>query len=223
MLTYRFRRARRRTIGLAVDSHGLVAAAPRWVPVDEVEAFIRHKQDWILAKLAELAAHQPRRVLWEAGGSLPILGEDLILVPAQDVREPEHAGGELRIPATPASEMRATVMEWLQRKALAFFRERAVGLAPRIDVPVPAIALSNARTQWGSCAVNRDLHARVRLHWRLVHLRTPLIDYVIAHELAHIREMNHSPRFWKWVGQIYPEYRIAQRDLRAAARSLPEL
>jgi len=66
MLTYRFRRARRRTIGLAVDSHGLVAAAPRWVPVDEVEAFIRHKQDWILAKLAELAAHQPRRVLWEA-------------------------------------------------------------------------------------------------------------------------------------------------------------
>jgi predicted metal-dependent hydrolase len=223
VLTYRFRRARRRTIGLVVDAQGLVAAAPRWVGVDEVEGFIREKQDWILAKLAELAAHQPHRVLWEAGAHLPVLGEEVLLAPTCDVREPSLVGNALRVPVGAPRDLRAAVVDWLHGRALAFYRERAAVLAPRIHVVVPQVSLSNARTQWGSCTVGRDMRARVRLHWRLVHLRPALVDYVIAHELAHIREMNHSPRFWRWVGTLYPDFRAARRELRAAAHSLPEL
>ncbi|MFH1605020.1 MAG: M48 family metallopeptidase [Pseudomonadota bacterium] len=88
-----------------------------------------------------------------------------------------------------------------------------------MGVPTPTLALSNARTQWGMCRED----GRVRLNWRLIHLPLRLVDYVVAHELAHLREMNHSPRFWDEVGRIYPDYQAARRELRDCSDHLPIL
>ena len=82
---------------------------------------------------------------------------------------------------------------------------------------MPAVRLSNARTRWGSCSSRSG----IRLHWRLVHLSPALIDYVVAHEVAHLVEMNHSPRFWAVVERLYPDWREARAALRRAAATLP--
>lgn len=223
VLTYRFRRARRRTISLVVDAQGVIASAPRWVTVGEVESFIREKEGWIVEKLAEAAARRPASMQWATGAHLPLLGEPLELLVLPAVREPVIAGTFLHVPDFGPRELRTSVMRWLQSTALGIYRDRAAALAPLIEVPVPALTLSNARTQWGSCTVSRDRVPRVRVHWRLVHLRPRLVDYVIAHELAHIREMNHSTRFWRWVGMMIPDYRLVRQELRAATPTLPEL
>ena len=83
-------------------------------------------------------------------------------------------------------------------------------IANRALVSFSGWGLSGAKGRWGSCSSDR----RIRLNWRLIHLDTALIDYVIAHELAHLDEMNHSARFWKRVGEIYPDYESARRVLK---------
>ncbi|HNB07544.1 MAG TPA: DUF45 domain-containing protein, partial [Thauera aminoaromatica] len=82
---------------------------------------------------------------------------------------------------------------------------------------VPPVSLSSAATRWGSCSTRSG----IRLHWRLIHLEPALIDYVVAHEVAHLAEMNHSPRFWAVVERLYPDWRAARAALRSAAATLP--
>jgi len=115
--------------------------------------------------------------------------------------------------------LRDSVLGFLRDHALALFRERAEMLAPRAGRSAPTIRLSNAKTQWGSCHPD----GRVFLSWRLVHLDLHLVDYVIAHELAHLDEMNHSAKFWRVVERLYPDWRAARRELRERERALPEL
>ena len=82
-----------------------------------------------------------------------------------------------------------------------------------------SLSLSAAGTRWGSCTIER----KIRLNWRLIHFALPLIDYVVAHELSHLLEMNHSPRFWATVESIYPDYDGAKQALRKRSQELPVL
>ena len=82
-----------------------------------------------------------------------------------------------------------------------------------LDVRAPTIRLSNARTRWGTC----HPAGRVHLNWRLIQAPPGLIDYVVVHELAHLREPNHSPRFWTWVASVLPDYQQRRLALRRDA------
>jgi predicted metal-dependent hydrolase len=115
--------------------------------------------------------------------------------------------------------MRAPVMAWLAEEARTVFAARVAIFARLLDVPVPELKLSNARTQWGSCSA----HGRVRLNWRLIHVPLSLVDYVVVHELAHLRELNHSRRFWALVESAYPGFRAARRELNRIEKQLPAL
>lgn len=215
---YTFRRARRRTIGIAIDEQGLQASAPRWVTLTEVEAFIREKQAWVLRKLHEARANARPPFVWREGVRLPYLGADVGVFTAPAGEPTRLAGDRLEL-AIASHTLRESALGWLRERALALFGERVAALAPCIDVGVRGLSLSNARTQWGSCTTD----GRVRLSWRLIHLRIALIDYVVAHELAHLRHMNHSARFWRAVESICPDYLAARSELRALSHSLPEL
>ena len=111
--------------------------------------------------------------------------------------------------ATP-EQIRDAAQSWLQRQARRVFEERCAIFAERLGVRVRRISLSSAATRWGSA--NAD--GSIRLNWRLIHFALPIIDYVVAHELAHLREMNHSPAFWGVVRSVLPDY----EDSRAALR-----
>jgi predicted metal-dependent hydrolase len=90
-------------------------------------------------------------------------------------------------------------------------------LAAQLGQPLPPLALSAARTRWGSCSVRSG----IRLNWRLIHLPPELIDYVIAHETAHLIEMNHSPRFWAVVETLHPDWRTSRQELKRLGAALP--
>ena len=103
-------------------------------------------------------------------------------------------------------------------EAKRLFGERLPLYADKLGVAYHSYALSSATTQWGSCTAQ----GKIRLNWRLIHFTLPLIDYVIAHELAHLREMNHGPRFWATVQSIFPEFETAKKSLREQApKTLP--
>jgi predicted metal-dependent hydrolase len=222
VVTYRLRRAERRTIGLVVDRHGLTASAPRWVAHGEIEAFIREKARWVIAKLDEHERRPAAAFEWRVGGTLPVLGRPVSLALAPHAAATRLAGARLEVALrqeASVTALRESVLGFLRDHALALFRERAEMLAPRAGRLAPTIRLSNAKTQWGSCHPD----GRVFLSWRLVHLDLHLVDYVVAHELAHLDEMNHSAKFWRVVERVYPNWRAARRELRERERALPEL
>jgi predicted metal-dependent hydrolase len=215
ILSYQLVRARRRTIALYVDAGGIEARAPRWATVAEIEAFIRAKERWIRRRQAE-----PRkRFVWEAGARLTWLGRPVTLTLQTGGSSVRIEGDRLEVGLADGAGVRERVLAWIREQALAMFQERVAALSRPLDLRPSGIRLSNAQTQWGSCGAD----GRVRLNWRLMLLPPHLIDYVIAHELAHCRELNHSARFWDIVSLLYPEHRSARRELNALARSLPEL
>lgn len=222
VVPYRFRRARRRTIGIAVDEHGLHAAAPRWATIGEVEGFMREKERWILKRLDEMAGRKRVPFVWAPGARLPYLGREIVLEVAP-MKGARLEGDRLRVGTAAGVTLRAGTLEWLRASALAHYRERTAVLVQGIRLPHPEVGLSNAKTQWGSCTRRADGRARVLINWRLVHFELPLIDYVIAHELGHLAHMNHSAAFWRVVESIFPDYESARKALRHRGHMIPDL
>lgn len=234
LVAYEFRRARRRNIGFSVGPDGLTVSAPRWVTIAEVESAIRAKSRWIVAKLGQTRERQQRieaaRIEWRDGAAFPFLGEPVIVV-----LDPRHAFTEsgavlhtadetlpgvarmtlhlgLAQSAQP-SQVRDAVQAWLMRQAKRIFTERLDHYAPQLGVQWRKLSLSSASTLWGTA--QRD--GSIRLNWRLVHFRLPVIDYVVAHELSHLRVMDHSPRFWETVKSVVPDYAQLRGQLKDEA------
>lgn len=227
-LDYRLVRAHRRSISIHVGVEGVETRAPVFVPLAEIEAFMHQKADWMLERLAEFS--DLRTFVWEDGALLPLLGDEVPLVAA-----PDHCGITLRDSAlvigdkdhrgrTARRDWHTRVIAWLRDEALMHFAGRAIAMAGQLDVDAPSVHLSNAKGRWGSCTrLQGGEGARIRLHWKLYLLSPHLIDYVVAHELAHIRQLNHSPRFWAEVAKLCPDYAAARRELNQRGLALPIL
>jgi predicted metal-dependent hydrolase len=213
----RFARRRRRTLGLSVDAHGLKVAAPLRAPWREIEGFLREKRSWILAKLDEWSrVPRPSLLHGISGEALPFFGEAHVLAIREGVRNVQREPGRLVISA-PRWRALETLVRWLKLRALEALEPRAAHFAARLGLASPPLKLSNARTQWGVCGAD----GAIRLSWRLVHLPPELADYVVAHEVAHLVELNHSRRFWALVSDLYPDWRAARERLELAGASLP--
>jgi predicted metal-dependent hydrolase len=217
LVEYRFARRRRRTIGITVDASGLAVAAPLRAPWRDIEGFLREKERWIVEKLDDWARIPRAPVLCGASGeSLPLFGDRVTLEVRPGRRAVEHGADRLLVSAPPASVL-DTLLKWLKAKALDALVPRTADYAGRLSLPAPRVKLSNARTQWGVCTE----HGVIRLSWRLVHLEPVLADYVVAHEVAHLVELNHSRRFWNVLAALYPGWREARERLELAGASLP--
>jgi predicted metal-dependent hydrolase len=224
---YRLRRSSRRTIGFQIGTEGLLVSAPKWVGLSEIEAALRTKADWILRKLHDQQVRQRQqeagRIVWEAGAPVPYLGRYVVLnlrpeggrSTGQAVLEGGSADAVERLclalptDAEP-SRIRDAVHAWWQREALQLFRQRCDHFAPRLGVQVQRLGLSTAQTRWGSATAQ----GAIRLNWRLIHYPLSSIDYVVVHELAHLRELNHSAAFWEVVRSVMPDFEVAQAPLR---------
>jgi hypothetical protein len=246
-VAFQLTRVRRRSIGFVVDADGLTVRAPKWVALRDIDAAVREKQRWILGRFAEQRERAARlvasRVVWRDGATIDYLGRPLTIVVAASG---ELAAGETALVASTAggdtgsaqttatsvdsvaprllvalprdageAQIRDAVQSWLQREARRVFAERAAHFAERLGVRVKRLSLSSAATRWGSANANGS----VRLHWRLIQHPLATIDYVVAHELAHLREMNHSARFWEVVRSVVPDYEEARARLRQEGRA----
>ncbi|WP_156901593.1 M48 family metallopeptidase [Azohydromonas australica] len=222
---YALRRSSRRSIGLVVDAQGLRVAAPRAATLAQVEQALQAKAAWILRHLAAQQVQQERRreaqpPAWGAQALLPFLGAPLRLQAGAAAWRLDAADALLHVPlaeAATSAQWAAALRGWLQARALEVFRERCALHAPLMGVRPARLALSAARTRWGSASAA----GVIRLNWRLVHLAPALIDYVVVHELAHLREMNHSAAFWAHVRAVLPDFASRRAVLRASV--LPAL
>lgn len=244
VVAYEFTRSQRRTIGFVVGAQGLVVRAPKWVALRQVDAAVQDKAGWIIQKLKAAAQRQQqqaaRQIEWRDGTTLPFLGETVRVVldplcllmrrgAVSVVLQPAGAAAAdlpgtlsprtllvgLPADATPV-HIQGAVQAWLMRQATPLFKARLDHFAPQLQVQWRTLALSNARTRWGSARTD----GAIRLNWRLVHFCLPVIDYVVAHELSHLREMNHSARFWDTVRSVLPDYAALRQQLKEAAASL---
>jgi len=230
-VAYEFKRGKRKTIGFVVGAEGLSVRAPRWVTLRDVDAAIQEKADWILRKLLETRQRHARveatRIDWKDGAEFPFMGETVVIR-----LDPKHGfasvggtldasddGAGLRIlrlavsQNAEASQIRDAAQAWLMRQARRLFIERLDHFAPRLGVRWQKLSLSNAATRWGSASADGS----IRLNWRLIHFRLPVIDYVVAHELAHLRVMDHSQRFWDTVESVVPDYDLLRQQLKDEA------
>ena len=208
------RRRGRRGVGLKVDSSGLTVSAPLTVPVARVEKMVLESESWVLGKLEVWRTRQVPVQRWEDGVALPYLGGFLTLRLGEAKRAAaEVAGAELlvRVPSRDELAVRRAVVAWYRRTALAHLAQRAFFFSRLAVLAPPRVMLSSANSRWGSCNSRRE----VRLAWRLVKARPALVDYVVCHELAHLRHMNHSREFWAEVGRLCPDYRMLREELEA--------
>lgn len=210
------RSPRRRTIALRIDSNGLTVNAPARAPLHRLEAVLADKAGWVRDKLAEMSERQAPPRVWQDGETLPYLGGQLILAvqPGRVRAPPVMAGEQLRVEvADPANgaAVRTKVLRWYRSQALDHFAGRVALYAGQLDVKLPPLSLSNAASRWGSC----NARGEVRLNWRLIKAAPHLIDYVVAHELAHLQHLDHSPAFWRAVAALYPDCLAARRELKA--------
>ena len=218
--SYELRRASRKSIGIRIDESAVRVSAPRWVSLGQIEQVLADKAGWVLQQLQlreqRLREQRCLRVDWVDGAALPYLGASVRLRlagRAQGAARLDEQQGVLLLPLEPgcaAEALRAAAQAWMRERALEWFTRRAHEFAGRLDVRVSAVGLSSARTRWGSAGAD----GRLRLHWRLLHFAPHIVDYVVAHEVSHLREMNHGPRFWATVAEVFPDWRRARQELR---------
>ena len=225
---YHLQRSRRRSIGFHITDIGLQITAPRWVSLAEINSAIVSKQRWILKNLQE-QRDRPAPVtaaptLWRSGAQLPFMGQAATLLveygaPTQFDAQTGLITLNLPSDASPA-QCKKHLQAWLMGQARAQFSARLPLYAAQLGVQYHSFTLSSANTRWGSC----NSQGKIRLNWRLIHFSPRLIDYVIAHELAHLLEMNHSARFWARVEQVFPDYLAAREELNnLGLQTLPQL
>jgi predicted metal-dependent hydrolase len=208
------RRRGRRGVGLKVDENGLTVSAPGTMPLARIEALVRESERWILRKVREWSERRVPAVSWTEGASLPYLGGHLRLALATGPRAVAmERDGVLHVVTRDGSPdaVRRAVVAWFKRMALDFLARRVAELARDAGLASPRVFLSSAVARWGSCNSRRE----VRLAWRLVKAPPDLIDYVICHELAHLRHMNHSAAFWAEVERQCPGHAALRKRLFA--------
>ncbi|MBS1198105.1 MAG: hypothetical protein H6R18_1890 [Proteobacteria bacterium] len=219
-IPYALIRRPRKTIGLAIDHRGLRVSAPPRASLGDVEALLAQHGNWVLKKL-DTWQSAPLATGFEIvdGASLPWLGGDLRLTLACGRNQIIWSGDSqtLTLALAAGRSPQALLERALRERAGDVLYGRLVHYAKLLGVAVPALALSSARTRWGSCSSQ----GVIRLNWRLGHFPLPVIDYVVAHEVAHLKEMNHSPRFWAVVEQLCPDWRQRRLELRRLAKLIP--
>ncbi|MBH2020297.1 MAG: M48 family metallopeptidase [Burkholderiales bacterium] len=225
LVAYEVRRRKRRTIGFSVGAEGLAVSAPKWVPLYEIDQAVQGKSGWILKKLHETRERRRQlesvRIDWKDGATFPFLGEPLRVVldarQAHAALEPD-AGNDatartlrLRLPPDAAPGLiQQAVQAWLMQQARQLFTARLDHFSLQLNVQWRKLSLSSAATRWGSASSS----GAIRLNWRLMHFRPAVIDYVVVHELSHLRFMDHSPRFWATVHHVMPDHAALRRQLK---------
>jgi predicted metal-dependent hydrolase len=205
-------RSKRRTIALIVERDGtFTVRAPLRVPRAEIDSFIQQKADWITRTREKIkSAQPPLKKQYTDGEKFLFLGclFDLKLVETQKPALKFNDGFTLSQPAREKGE--AYFVRWYKEQAFEVISERVREYSLKHDFTPSQVKISSAQTRWGSCSSTGTLN----FAWRLVMAPLAVIDYVVVHELAHLRVKNHSRKFWKVVATICPDYKEHRKWLR---------
>jgi predicted metal-dependent hydrolase len=210
-IAYRLERVRRHSIGLVITTDGLVIRAPKWTPIYEIDAAIAERQTWIETATAKQQARLSQMAELHDGGHVLFRGKKLrIEVSVGELETITLTEDQCVVTSRDGQLDRKRLDEEIRRIAAAELPKIARDMAVAAQLPLRAVRLSSARTLWGSCTIDHD----VRLNFRLIQLPAALMRHVVAHELAHLIEFNHSKRFWAIVQSLDPGSRLHRRAVK---------
>lgn len=216
------RRARRLRIDVSARS-GVVVVVPEGTPEAAVREFVRAKDAWVQRARQRVAANarafdRPHEAVPEAL-ELRALGTRYAVERVAAERPRITSRGDCVRVAGAADEAhaRALLSDWLKRRAREHLPPRLSALADRHDLDYQRVAVRGQRTRWGSCSSR----GTISLNYKLLFLPPVLVDHVLLHELAHTRHLDHSPRFWRLLARLDPDWRAHHAELGRAAQWLP--
>lgn len=219
-ISYLLERRPRRTVGLKITENGLVVHAPKRIFEFQLNQILQEKSNWILTKLQVREANQIEKIQWVDGEHLLYLGQDIQLKLVVDNKKKIHFERNELTLCAPATNIHGIcsrmVLMWYKKQALLDFARRLEVFAAKLGVPTPPLTLSNAQSRWGSC----NSRGEVRLSWRLLQAPPHIINYVICHELAHLKQMNHSAKFYAVLESLFPNYKAAEKELKLLSPQL---
>jgi len=222
-IDYTLKRTHRRSIGFTISHDGLTVTAPKRLAKRDIEHGLREKSHWVLSKLDDWAKRpKPRQIKFESGESLSWLGGELVLEMVQrgvrtTVRRSE---GILQLSHDPALSgalkertLKTALARFYKREGLALMAPKVEAYAEQLGRSVSKVSIRDQKRRWGSCAPD----GTIRLNWRLMGFPESLIDYVCAHEAAHLVEANHSPAYWAVVSGLMPDWKARRKQMRDQA------
>ena len=220
---------RRKTIGLKMTPReGLVVTAPRGVNQERIREMVAQKADWIARKMREIEAMRSyideTASLRPEGLALPALGEwwrvDYLPTSFAGVTARTEEPGRILVSGAvgDAELCQAVLRRWLNARAQRALGPRLAAVARETGIGFEKLAIRNQRTRWGSCSRDKGT---ISLNSALLFLSPEFVRYVMVHELCHMMEPNHSPRFWSLVEQHVPEYKAIRKTMRQAWQQIP--
>lgn len=204
-------RARNYRLSIARTGEPVLTLPPngRW---GEAEAFLNRQRHWLAARLKRV----PKPVAFVEGATIPVRGVPMTIAGTHQLRgQVQIEGGRLLVPGGPG-HMGRRLSDWLKAEARTDLTARTAYHAERLGVRPKSIKLKNQSTRWGSCSSAGHLN----YNWRLILAPPFVLDYVAAHEVAHMREMNHSPAFWARVAETLPDMDRGKAWLKAHGAEL---
>jgi predicted metal-dependent hydrolase len=216
------RSARRKTIAIKIQDGNVTVHLPKLMPLWLAKQFVMRKQQWIEDKLKNFQQRPPKRQFIE-GELQPFMGEQY---PLHIIQEPQRQRlhvlldqQKLVIMAPPnvtALQIRQALTRWYRRQAESLLPERVKQLAEQTSLRPNQVQIKSYKARWGSCTMRGD----IQLNWQLVQATQSINDYVIIHELCHLRQHNHSKAFWDLVEQFDPNFREHRRWLKQHGHQL---
>ncbi len=210
----------RKTLGLTVDREGeLLISAPLGCDVATLESFVREKRFWLYTKLAEKDAlrEASTKKQFVTGEGFPYLGRSYRLLLVDDPRRPlKLERGRFRLDRSVSAVGRRTFIEWYTAHANRWLKPRVGDLASRVGVSPSGIAVRDLGFRWGSCTREGILN----FHWATILLPSPIVEYIVVHELAHLRHPTHTPEFWLAVERVMPDFATRRQRLSALGSQL---
>lgn len=206
-------RTKRRTIGLQIaQDASLIVRAPYFVTLRDLKNVLKNKRDWILKKqnLVRSRIRNQRDIKFISGDELFYLGDRYAMEFSDEASDVMLAGHKIYIPSCHASHPREKLIQWYKTEAWAVISERVSLIARTANITYKTVKISRAKRRWGSCGVSGNLN----FNWRLIMAPLYVLDYVVVHELVHIKIRNHSSDFWRGVAAIYPHYKEPEKWLK---------
>ncbi|MCL2564491.1 MAG: M48 family metallopeptidase [Defluviitaleaceae bacterium] len=217
MIEYNLVRSKRKTVGIYIRACNVEVRAPIKCPKTEIDRFMALKENWIVEKLA---LSKKQTVLKE---SFALNYDDMITL--RGIKYPitaktgAYAGFNSEFylpPGLESMQIKAACIKIYRRLAKDYITERAAVFSKQMGVIPTSIKINSAKTRWGSCSAQKSLN----FSWRLIMACDDVIDYVVVHELAHIRQMNHSAKFWMVVEDVLPDYKERKARLKDMQKQL---
>jgi hypothetical protein len=208
---HRLVRSKRKTLLLIVETDGtLTVRAPLRMREADIWRFVEEKADWIKGKQARLRKDAPAPRQYVDGERFLYLGKEVPLRLVPDQRPVLVLDRSFKLTKSVQPQAESVFEAWYKQQARAIVTERVKFFAREYGFKIGKVRVSSARTRWGSCSQKGTLS----FTWRLVMAPLEVIDYVVVHELCHLKELNHSKAYWAQVETILPDYKVRRKWLR---------